>query len=359
MAIQSITNLNVDFCDKKYILVNAKKYDKNSRFLSVSCYDKGQFVSLNKGDHAAYIRYKKSDDYGIFNFCDITNDGKVQVELTEQMLAADGICYAELVIINRGGANVNTETGEIINIDNTSVLSTMIFCIDVSETVIENLEIESSYEYDGLNIALERAEAEYAKVSQLSKSYAIGDAGKIRVNEDTDNSKYYSEQAYKTAVDVSESEKNAKESETKASVYMENAKRYMDAAQADALKINNRLDEMVDAFLPMGTITYAELQALKESGNISAGHLYNISDNFTTDDSFREGAGVEYAAGTNVYYTATGKFDCLAGTTVSGVKGNNETEYRKGNVNITPENIGALSSVDVATTDEVKGYLGI
>lgn len=359
MAIQSFTDINVDFYDKKYILVNAKQLDKKSRFLLVACHDHGKFVSLNKGSHAAYIRYKKADDYGVFNFCDITNDGKVQVELKEQMLTSDGICYAELVIVNRGGANVNTETGEIINIDNTSVLSTMTFCIDVSEIVINNSDIESSYEYDGLNVALERAEAEYAKVSQLSRSYAIGNAGKIRPNEDTDNSKYYSEQAYLTAIDANESEKNAKESETKASIYMENAKKYMDAAQADALKIKNRLNEMVDAYSPKGTITFAELQELKSNGSLGVGHLYNISDSFTTDGDFREGAGIIHNAGTNVYLTADGKLDCLVGTAVSGVKGDKEAVYRVNNVNITAENVGAIPIEDIATIDEMKSYLGI
>ena len=37
-------------------------------------------------------------------------------------------------------------------------------------------------------------------------------------------------------------------------------------------------------------------------------------------------------------------WDCLAGSPVTGVKGANETSFRRGNVNITPENIGALAS---------------
>lgn len=359
MAIQSFTNINVDFYDKKYILVNAKQLDKKSRFLLVACHDHGQFVSLNKGSHSAYIRYKKADDYGVFNFCNITNEGKIQVELTEQMLSSEGLCYAELVIVNRGGADVDTETGEIVNIDNTFVLSTMTFCIDVSEVVINNSDIESSYEYDGLNVALERAEAEYAKVSQLSRSYAIGNAGKIRADEDTNNSKYFSEQSRLTAESSKASEDNAKESEEKASIYMENAKKYMNSAQNDALKINNRLNEMVSAYSPMGTITFAELQTLKENGNIDVGHLYNISDDFVTNSDFKEGAGVAHNAGTNVYLTATGKLDCLVGMSVVGVKGDNEEVYRTGNINLSAENVGAIPTTDIVSVDEMKEYLGI
>jgi hypothetical protein len=36
-----------------------------------------------------------------------------------------------------------------------------------------------------------------------------------------------------------------------------------------------------------------------------------------------------------------------SGDVVTGIKGDNETTYRKGNVNITPENIGAYSTEEV------------
>ena len=61
----------------------------------------------------------------------------------------------------------------------------MVFYIDVSEVPVNNYEIESSYEYNGLNVALEKAEAEYKEVIQLSKSYAVGNADGLRENEDT------------------------------------------------------------------------------------------------------------------------------------------------------------------------------
>lgn len=90
------------------------------------------------------------------------------------------------------------------------------------------------------------------------------------------------------------------------------------------------------ALLPMGTITFAQLSnQTKQSG-----YMYNISDEFTTTSDFKEGSGYVYPAGTNVYYTADGKWDCLAGTMVTGIKGDSESSYRKGNVNITMSNLG-------------------
>ena len=162
------------------------------------------------------------------------------------------------------------------------------------------------------------------------------------------------------------SETNASKSATSAQNSMTSASSSANSASQSATGAHNyylQTEAIVNglngAFLPKGTIAFAELAELKESDTVAAGYLYNISDNFTTDDTFRMGAGGEYEAGTNVYYTADGQWDCLAGTTVTGVKGDKETVYRKGNVNLTAENIGAIPSVDIATVDEIKVYLGI
>ena len=312
MSMQSIINLNVDFYDKKYILVNAKQYDKNSRFLLVTCYNRGEAFSINAGEHSAYIRYRKSDNNSVFNFCEINRHGKILVELTEQMLASDGICCADLVVTNKGSARVDTETGEIVSIDNASILSTMTFYIDVTETAVMNSDIESSYEFDGLNVALEKAEAEYTEVIRTAKSYAVGNADGIRENEDYDNAKYYYEQSLNNAGNAKTSEENALDSSNNAKFYYEMSK--------------NVADGLNSGFIPIGTISFSEL-ATAEKGT---GFTYNISDDFITDETFREGAGKSYTSGTNVYYTADGYWDCFGG-----------------------------SASVTATVDEVKNYLSI
>jgi hypothetical protein len=243
MALQTTTNINVDFYDKKYILINAKQLDKKSRFLSVACYNHGEIYPLNEGEHSAYIRYKKADNNSVFNFCEIDRKGKIIVELTEQMLAADGICCADLVIVNEGRAKVDAQTGEIVGLDNTSILSTMPLHIDVTGTAVANSDIESSYEFNGLNTALEKAEAEYTEVMKTSKSWAVGDTG-IRDGENTDNAKYYAKQSSNSASEANTSALNAASSERiagehkdmailhsgNAYTYMTDAKNSMDSA---------------------------------------------------------------------------------------------------------------------------------
>lgn len=129
-------------------------------------------------------------------------------------------------------------------------------------------------------------------MSNLAESYAVGGTD-TRPNEDADNAKYY----YEQAKGISQG--------------------------------------LAGALLPMGTVRFAELSSQTKE----PGYMYNISDAFTTDGTFNEGPGHAYPAGTNVYYTAEGKWDCLAGTQVVSVAG------RTGAVTLTKADVG-LDQVD-------------
>jgi hypothetical protein len=131
-----------------------------------------------------------------------------------------------------------------------------------------------------------------------AQSYAVGGTGS-REGEDSDNAKYY----YQQAKDVSEGLKGGLQ--------------------------------------PHGTVAFADLPALAD---ISTGWMFNISDEFTTTDDFKEGAGNVIPAGANIYKTSDGKWDVLAGTPVTGIKGANEDSFRRGNVVLTAENVGAVST---------------
>lgn len=240
MGLQAIANISVDFYDRRYILINTKQLDKKTRFLSVTCYSHGDICHFNSSEHSAYIRYKKSDGHSVFNFCEINNKGKILVELTEQMLAMAGVCYADLVITNKGSAVVDKDSGEIVTINNAGILSTMPFYIDVFETAFENSIVESSYEYDGLNSLIERAEADYEEVVTTSKSWAIGGTG-TRDGENTNNSKYWSTQSKNSANASNTSALAAAESERLSKSYMNNALQYKNNAET---YMNNSKDNM-------------------------------------------------------------------------------------------------------------------
>lgn len=142
--------------------------------------------------------------------------------------------------------------------------------------------------------------------SVLSESWAVGGTD-TREEEDTNNSKYWQEQSHY----------------------------WFHQAQLIA-------ESFAGALRPMGTVAFADLPAIAESKD---GDMYNVSDEFTTTADFVEGAGISVPLGSNVYLTKNKKWDILAGSPVTGVKGSAETIYRRGNVDITKTNIG-LENVD-------------
>lgn len=124
--------------------------------------------------------------------------------------------------------------------------------------------------------------------------------------------------------------------------YQNNSKYWQERANYWYQQAQAIAESFSGALRPMGTVTFENLPPLAQA---DSGDMYNISNEFTTTSDFVEGAGIVIPLGTNVYKTVGGKWDVLAGSPVTGVKGNSESTYRRGNVNITKSNIG-LGNVD-------------
>lgn len=576
MGIQIYRDISVDFSNARYIIMNAKQYDSKSRFIRMSCNNMGMPVNLNPDDYSAFIRYRKSDGYGVFNKCIISTDGKVIFELTEQMLSTVGTSYADLVILDVNKSDINTDVtiissdGRIIE-NNGSLASTMTFYINVMERPLNDDDIISTNEFSALNELLLKASTDYDYIvqtaqgyadeayvsknnaarsataasnsataaatseanaqeyrdsargylddveefaaqitsdtnraegyandaqaaantasssatnaqtsasnseiySNMSKSYAIGE-GNARQDEATDNSKFYALQSQSYAQSAATSEANAatslsaaqdyidekyediediatqvatnaqnaqtsatnaatsannasdsataaSTSESNAQTYAQNAKDSEDTAKDYADSIESRVNDAETAatnaenfadsaeesyqnvlaydvqsanyakqaksyavggtdfrpnedvdnaayyydqlqriitglsggLFPMGTITFSVL----ENQTKQQGYMYNISDNFVSTNTFKDGGGIPYAAGTNVYYTADGFWDALSAPLLLGVKGDAENNFRRGYVNITADNVNAYTKQQTYTKTEVDNLL--
>lgn len=124
--------------------------------------------------------------------------------------------------------------------------------------------------------------------------------------------------------------------------YQNNAKYWQERANYWYQQAQAIAESFSGALRPIGTVTFENLPPLAQA---DSGDMYNVSNQFTTTSDFVEGAGIVVPLGSNVYKTIGGKWDVLAGSPVTGVKGNSESSYRRGNVNITKSNIG-LGNVD-------------
>lgn len=179
----------------------------------------------------------------------------------------------------------------------------------VKEGSIKEKHLEPNYL---AKIKVEAAKAETSRADAVAsatkaESYAVGGTGS-REGEDTDNAQYYYEQV-------------------------------------------KRVSQGLNGIIPMGTVAFTDLPL----SGMKNGWMYNISDDFTSDDRFNDGGGIFYGKGNNVIWTSEGKWDVTAGSGVTGIKGNKEKTYRQGNVNLTPEQIGALAE-DGDTSDTTVAF---
>lgn len=202
-----------------------------------------------------------------------------------------------------------------------------------------------------------------AKASETSASTSASNAKASETNSKTSetNAKKSETNASTSAANAKNSETNAKASATSASTFASNAKTSETKAKAsetnaktsetnsaksesEAQKYAEQVKEISESFSgalrPLGTINFADLPSTADA---NSGDMYNITDQFTTTTDFKEGAGNIIPAGSNVYLTVDRYWDVLAGTPVTGVKGAKEAYYRRGNVDITPANIGAIA----------------
>lgn len=191
-----------------------------------------------------------------------------------------------------------------------------------SESIAATYAVETRQQAEAAALSTETAgsEAERAKeyartacqgmedvvrYAQEAESYAHGGTG-CRENEDIDNARNY----YEQTVRISEG--------------------------------------LQGALIPMGTIIFSQLSTATKK----PGYMYDISDDFTSDETFKNGAGYNYPAGTNVYYTTDGYWDCMPGPMVIGVKGNAEQDYRRGYISISKDNIGLGNVDNTSDTDK-------
>ena len=380
MDLQVTRQVNIDVAKHKYIKINAKQYDRNLRYILITCYRNDELLPINKNTCFASIRYRKPDNYGVFNTCEITQDGKILVELTEQMLAVAGFCYVDLVVHKNINLSVdiveNADDGtvEIIDTGNSGIISTMTFVVDVYEAAFDNVEIESSYEYNALNDLLTEARRNYSAVMESCNSSKIASADSEAKAKASESKALTSEQAAaasqqaafdsqqaasssassasNSAAAAAASQQAAFDSQQAASSSAQAASVSQSAAANSAMVANDSKEVVeqinssitgsintlassgnIGSFVFMGKITFEELTLLSDNEK-AIGYVYTIADDFVTTDDFVEDTGLSYTAGTNVYYIVdeegNGRWDCLGGTTPP-----------------------------TATVDEVKKYLGI
>ena len=376
--MESIQNISMDIMDNHlYEPVYSKQYD-TMRVLSITITSDGNPVDLT-GCNASF-QMKKSDDTVILKKCTIT-DNIVTVNLDRnitvfygnrlpfqiQIVNAD----AEVISTTTGYLNIEKSAVQAEDVESSSDFSTFVdILVEITKKYNETKEYSNNAKQSEINAKESETNAKQSELkASTSETNAKTSENNAKISETNarasythaqecaDQAKASADNAATSETNTKTSEKNArasyvaaktcadnaKTSETSAAASETNAESYAvgktDSAKYYYEQSKSIAESFSGALRPMGTITFSELPT-----NASSGDMYNISDQFTTTSNFKEGSGNIIPAGSNIYRTADNYWDVLAGTPVSGVKGNKENSYRTGNVNITPGNIGAVST---------------
>ena len=186
-----------------------------------------------------------------------------------------------------------------------------------------------------------------ASSATKAQSYAVGGTGS-RESEDSDNAKYYSEQAKAIYGEMQKEQVTGVKGATQAEYQNGNVE----------LKLENFIQKsgFINAYTNSSYRFCGNVDDLK-SGNCGIYWVYTgeatgtqpISNGYYALEVICPNGGVTiqkaytFNASRTYYrmYTNDRWYDWTKAS-VTGVKGDNETEYRYGNVNLTPENIGAV-----------------
>lgn len=237
----------IDFYSQGYEVFNAEQLDNGTRSITLTPTNGSEVLVFEPSKWSASIIYTKADGHVCFNGVIINDDHSLTIELTEQMLAVEGKCVAQLYMANLIDGSIIKSTTFVVNVnkalamddiessDEMNALNALFNQISkeyekISDILLKGDEINALYNrsveineqtlstldtanqtLETTNQALEsanqaiqtansinstaEASADDAKDSAtLSESYAIGGTN-TRDGENTDNSKYYSQQA--------------------------------------------------------------------------------------------------------------------------------------------------------------------
>lgn len=150
--------VTMDFYNSEIKTIRAKQYDKKSRYIEITCTNKGVPIALDGSITKCYMKMETPDDRGIYNEAKIQSDGTVLVELTETALAHPGKALLELDFVCP-----SEEKG------NDSLLSTMNLDIIIEKSVYSNDKIIASDEFNALTDLITKEQGRSDSLSELEE----------------------------------------------------------------------------------------------------------------------------------------------------------------------------------------------
>lgn len=283
------------------VIVHCDQYDEGTGRIIAHLY-KGDVSYSATG--TAIIQGTKPDGKG-FQYDATLNGNTVTANLTKQMTACAGRVRTQIVVTESSG-----RTG------------TFVFILDVQKSALPSDTDMSASEYQLISQVLDNVEAVGQEaISDIND--AIDDA------EANLNSKVSAATTSAAAAEAWAVGTHNGESVPSTDPAYNNHARYW-AGQAEQFAQGGLIYK--------GSIAFANIP----TSGMKVGDMYNITDDFTTDSRFQEGAGKLVKAGTNIAWNANSKWDAMVALGIDSVPTQNSTNL------ITSG--GVWSAIDTAIT---------
>ena len=327
----NIQEISLDIVDNKtYDYLYAKQYDKG-RELIFYIKENGQPVDLT--GVSATFQMKKTDGTLIINSCNVSEDA-VSITVTEQMTACHGKMPFQIVLI-----------------ENDVVITIITGYLKIDESVVQPTDVESSDEFNIITEVLieinnAKEAAANAKISEENAKSSETNAAEAAANAQT-NADY----AEESAASASDSANLAIAKATEAAASSETAATKAAEAESAANIATTKASEITtSAETAANSASEAATKASEAADSANLAQSYAIG----TDNSVRENDATDNSK----YYSEQAKeaLSKMQSGQVTGVKGDNESDYRIGEVNLTKENIGLGNVDNTADADKNVAY---
>lgn len=144
--------MSVDFNITSYDTSQAKNLD-TARYILITVTENGLPRAIS-GTENPRLRLHKPDNTYVYNTCEVVEDGRILVTLTEQILAYPGTATCDI---------------QIVRDSDKAIYSTKVFHIVIDIPAYDNKVIESSNEFGALNNLIAEEQERINAIRELDK----------------------------------------------------------------------------------------------------------------------------------------------------------------------------------------------
>lgn len=279
------------YSPNSYEIIKAQQGDSNSRIIEFALYNQGTPYELTENISCKFMGHRGNGSSFLKEDCISKNENCIFVTLTDDILFYPGTIEAKIVLYDSS---------------NDFVLSTVPFRILCMKSPCDENNLSNGEKSIITDLIFQVQEFSKSASEIIKQAKSSADLAASKADEAT----------LKANLAVLSSEA-AKSSEENAEIYKDDAS-------------NSASDAEKNAKLAIEKSTEAENSA-------KTARSYTEGDTFLRENEEVDNAKYYYTQSKKIYENFANSSD------VTGVKGNEEEDYRSGFVNITPEDIGAIS----------------